>query len=283
MAQNGFRLVARNEGHGPESDSEKQMLLVDLGNDAPRDHAWATARFAIDSMAEHAALFTLLLPPETAAPQREQALLLGKQYRRLAQHIDVQGPPPPGEVRAFTRQIRDELEPIIAFKQECHDLQASGELRSLAWPLLFDHTRREAEHWEDRLGRIGSGDVTLEARDTVGFWGHVLDEHGRFVAHLLDPAEQGMVEQALRRSEGFQAATGSLLAEGGGTRPLEEVNTMLEMAEETLDFMTDTHARRPLAARDRLGRRRAAARAVRVTVPHWGASRRNRGLRGCRG
>jgi hypothetical protein len=240
MAQAGFRLVSRVPGHGPESDWERQMLLVDAGNDAPRDHAWATARFAIDCMAEHASLFALLLPPELAGAQREQALLLGRQYRRLGQHLDVHGPPPAGELRAFTRQMRDELEPIITFKQECHDQQAAGELRCLAWPLLFDHARREAEHWEDRLGRLGSGDIALEPRETVGFWGHVLDEHARFVAHLLDPAEQRMVQAVLRRGEAFQAATGSLVEEGGTVAPIAEADAVLGLAEEALDFMTET-------------------------------------------
>ncbi|MCA1811720.1 MAG: DUF2935 domain-containing protein [Halobacteriales archaeon] len=240
MAQAGFRLVARTDGQGPESDWERQMYVVAPGNDAPRDHAWATARFAIECMAEHAALFTLLLPPETAAAQRAQSLLLGKKYRRLAQHIDIVGPPPPGEVRAFTRQMRDELEPILAFTQECHDLQVSGELRSLAWPLLFDHARREAEHWDDRLGRIGSGDVTPEPRAAVGFWGHALDEHARFVAHLLDPAERQAIRQWQRRSEGFQVATGSLVEEGGRATPAGELATVLELAGEALEAMTDT-------------------------------------------
>lgn len=240
MAQAGFRLVARTDGQGPESDWEKQMYVVAPGNDAPRDHAWATARFAIECMAEHAALFTLLLPPEAAGAQRAQAILLGKQYRRLAQHIDIVGPPPAGEVRAFTRQVRDELEPILAFTQECHDLQASGELRSLAWPLLFDHARRAAEHWEDRLGRIGSGDVTLEPREAVGFWGHALDEHARFVSHLLDPTERQAIRQWQRRSEAFQAATGSLVEEGGKATPVSELATVLELADEALEAMTET-------------------------------------------
>jgi hypothetical protein len=191
-------------------------------------------------MAEHAALFVLLLPAETASPQREQAILLGKLYRGLVQQIDVQGPPPAGEVRAFTRHVRDELEPIIAFKQEAHDLQVAGELRSLAWPTLFDHTRREAEHWEDRLGRIGAGEVEVEAREAVGFWGHVLADHARFVAHLLDPAEQELVQEHLGRAEGFQQATATLVAEGGQTEASMEVNAMLEMAEETLGSMTET-------------------------------------------
>jgi Domain of unknown function (DUF2935) len=248
MAQAGFQLVARNPGHGPESDTEKQFLLVDPGNHQPRDHAWATARFAIDTLAEHAYLFALLMPPEVARPQREQALLLAKQHRRLLRRIDVQGPPAGGEVRAFTRTIRDEMRPIIEFKQECHDLQASGELRSLAWPLLFEHTRREAEHFEDRLDRIGGGDVTLDAKATVGFWGHVFDEHHRFTAHLLDPAEQTLVRSVLRRSEGFQACYKGLAGEGGDLDPASEANAMLEMAEETLDFATDT-ARKVEAAR----------------------------------
>lgn len=213
-AQEGFyvwgrkgesRMYGKLDGGKVESPYEKKMILADPTNEEPRDLAWADARFATDIMSEHAFFFTLLMPEEVAAEQRREAQAFHARYAKLFQKIEQKGPPSASEVKGFVRNLKTEIQPLIDFKEDNHRAQAKGELQSLVWPLFFDHTRREAVRWLARMEDIAQGHVELERKEVVDFWGGIMDEHARFVAHLLDPDEYELVERAFKTSDVFQA------------------------------------------------------------------------------
>lgn len=78
--------------------------------------------------------------------------------------------------------------------------QASGKLRSLAWPLFFTHTAREADRFAARLVLYNQQQVELDRREVVQFWGATMGEHSPFISHMLDPDEKHLIEQANRQA-----------------------------------------------------------------------------------
>lgn len=234
----------------PESVYEKQMLLPTMDNRQPRDLVWADARFAVDIMREHALFFDILTPKVLAPEQKEEAQAFRESFNKLFVKIAEDGPPSAGDTKGFVRALRSEIQPFIDYKEENHRAQVQGDTRTLVWPLFFDHTRREAVRWLDRMDNIADGHVDLERPEVLKFWCSIMDEHARFVAHLVDPDEYELVAKAFEASDIFQA-----LAHGktGPVRALvkqpaavvdsliknPELDAVESAAETLLDFKTE--------------------------------------------
>jgi hypothetical protein len=130
--------------------------------------------------------------------------------------------------------------------------QQEGRLHSLVWPLFFDHLRREAERWTRRLQQLGDGDAEFEQTEVAAFWNNVMEEHARFVAHLLDPDEFDLIDKAMSTSkvfrelgEGGVGGAVTALAKEPGTvvdalTDFPETSAVLSAAQEILDFKTQT-------------------------------------------
>lgn len=246
----GFVIHTRSGGTEAESAFEKPMLLPDPAERSPSLHAWADARFAVDIMAEHALFFALLMPPELAAVERAEAQAFHKTFGALLDRIEADGPPDPSALKAFAAMVVEEIKPFIDYKARLGEAQTSGALRSLVWPLFFDHTRHEAERWTRRLETLAAGESELDRSEVSIFWTEIMDEHARFVAHLLDPDEYALIETCMKTSRVFcdlhkGGATGvvSALLDEPGTvidslikNP--ETDAILSAAQTILDFKT---------------------------------------------
>jgi Domain of unknown function (DUF2935) len=188
----------------PESSVEKLVVLPKMDDQDPSDHAWADAWFAADILAEHAMFFALLMPVEVAAQERTEALQFQQTFAALHDRIAQQGPPQRSEIKGFVGQVTDQIKPFIEYKARLGEAQSTGQLRSLVWPLFFDHTRHEAERWERRLNDLSRGESAYERTEVVKFWTNVMDEHARFIAHLLDPDEVALIEKAFSTGAVFR-------------------------------------------------------------------------------
>jgi hypothetical protein len=246
-------VVHTREGDGRiEKPFEKPVILPGSDDQDPARHAWADARFATDIMAEHGLFFALLMPPEVANPERTQALRFAEDFAALHQRIDAGSPPERGDLRRFTSQVIEAMKPFIEYKATMGDAQKDGTLRSLVWPLFFDHTRHEAERWSRRLEQLGQGEPALDRKEVAAFWDNIMDEHARFVAHLLDPDEFELIEKANQASNvfaklgagGVGGAAAALAAEPGTVAQAltdnPETSAVLSAAETILDFKTKT-------------------------------------------
>lgn len=245
----GIKIHTRSGGKdlGPY---EKPVILPIPGNNDPVVHAWADARFVTDIMVEHAFFFTLLMPPEVAEKEHAEALGFNKVFTELFTRIDEGSLPQPNELKAFTNAVVEQLKPFIEYKIRLGDAQRSGKLRSLVWPLFFDHTQHEAERWVRRLEQVGEGKSEFDRAEVSKFWTNIMDEHARFVAHLLDPDEYELIETAMKTSgvfahlhEGGMGGVASALIHNPGTvvgslvqNP--ETDAILSAAETILDFKT---------------------------------------------
>jgi hypothetical protein len=244
-------VLTRTPGAGTaESAVEKVVILPKLEDRDPARHAWADARFAADILAEHALFFALLMPEELAAKERVEALQFQQSFSQLYDRIVADRPPEGSAVKSFLGPISEAIKPFIEYKARLGEAQASGKLHSLVWPLFFDHTRHEAERWERRFNDLARGDVEFERREVVPFWTNIMDEHARFVAHLLDPDEFELIEKAFSASNVFRklgddtvgGTVAALTAEPGtvvdSLAEHPEVDAVMSAVQTILDFKT---------------------------------------------
>lgn len=249
----GMKIHTRSgRGEKRAEEYEKIVILPEFDERDPVKHAWADARFATDIMAEHGLFFALLMPEELAPRERKQALRFSKVFSKM--HDKIKG----AELRkeklpSFVSVVTDEMKRFIEYKQDQHEAQMSGELRSLVWPLFFKHTQDEAERWVRRLEELAKGNSEFDRSEVVSFWTKIMEEHARFVAHLLDPDEYELIKKAESTSNVFRqfyekGETGGTLAAGlrepgtvvGSLRQNPEIDAVLSAAETILDFKTKT-------------------------------------------
>src|SRR5687768_8007114 len=248
--QGGLMTYTRSGGRELEQPYEKPVVVPTADNDDPARHAWADARFATDIMAEHALFFALLMPEELAAKERADALRFHDGFKASYERIDANGVPDRSSLRAFATGLIEEIKPFIEYKARLGEAQRTGKLRSLVWPLFFDHTRHEAERWTARLRNLGGGESEYERSEVVPFWTNIMDEHARFVAHLLDPDEFDLIDKATRTGRVFA----DLASGPGGTANAildepgvvigslvqnPEIDAVMSAAQTILDFKTE--------------------------------------------
>jgi Domain of unknown function (DUF2935) len=192
------------------------------------------------------------MPAEVAAKERGEALRFNETFNQMFQQIDADGPPDRSAVKSFAVKVNEQIKPFIAYKARLGDAQRKGQLRSLVWPLFFDHTRNEAERWTRRLDLLANGEPELERKEVVGFWSNIMEEHARFVAHLLDPDEYKLIDEAYKASRVFQnlerdslgGAAGAMAQEPGTVAKSlvqnPESDAVMSAARTILDFKTET-------------------------------------------
>jgi hypothetical protein len=233
----------------PESSYEKYVIVPKEDDKDPSKHAWADARFATDIMAEHAFFFALLMPEELAKKERKEALDFNKKFADLHKKIDSEGMPERGNLNSFVMKVVEEMKPFIEYKAKLGDAQRSGDFRSLVWPLFFDHTRHEAERWTRRLEGLARGGSEFDRSEVVAFWTNIMDEHARFVAHLLDPDEFDLIDKAMKASKDFRELSRDTMGattsrQHPGTVPRStaanpEMDAVMSAAQTILDFKTE--------------------------------------------
>jgi hypothetical protein len=153
-------------------------------------------------MAEHAKFFAMLMPGLELAAERSR---VEQFHRQFADQFEKtrSGGIDRTNYRAFNAATVEMVKPFSAFKHEMRKAQESGRLKSLVWPLFFEHTAREADRFSRRLSDLSRGNVELDRREAVDFWTRIMGEHADFVAHLLDPEESALIEKALVTSKTF--------------------------------------------------------------------------------
>jgi hypothetical protein len=227
-----FQVLTRRPGLPPESPTEKPVVVPAATDRDPGHHAWADARFATDIMAEHAVFMAMLIPPGTAEDELGQALSFANRFLTLNERIGSMPPPGRGELRGFAATVVEQMQPLIEFKFVLSEEQKSGRARTLIWPLFADHLRKEAERWTRRLTQLASGQSELDRLEVLSFWVDIMEEHARFIAHLLDPDEFALIDKAMEFSR-----TGREL-EANPAPALQNPEMAMSLVQEIIDFKT---------------------------------------------
>lgn len=213
-------------GAAPTShfDAREKPTYVPQSND-PLGFSIADNLFWNDIMMEHAMFFVQLMPgPELSGP-RGQA----EEFQRLfTRQLELSHDIKPDNFVAFNRASIDLAKRFSDYKKTMREQQASGKMRSLVWPLFFTHTAREADRFASRLDLYNRRQIELDRREVVQFWGATMGEHSAFIAHLLDPDEKLLIEQANRLEKTFRQT-------GPRNVPGDDI---MKAAREVLDFKT---------------------------------------------
>ena len=100
------------------------------------------------------------------------------------------------------------------------------------------------------MEQYSGGSSEFERSEVVPFWSNIMEEHARFVAHLLDPDETELIETCYKTSDVFQelgkgglggAASAFFRQPGTVASSLAsnpETDAVLSAAETILDFKT---------------------------------------------
>jgi hypothetical protein len=159
--------------------------------------------FWCDVMMEHASFFATLMPGADLSSQRGEA----EKFQRVFQSQYDRAKSTPIDrttYAAFNRSTVEALKPFIDYKRRMLEAQNSGKLRSLVYPMFFEHTAREAEHALRRFEKLASGDIALSYADLIDFWSEDISDHNALIAHMLDPQEQDFISEALDSSAVFK-------------------------------------------------------------------------------
>ncbi|MCG7410499.1 DUF2935 domain-containing protein [Paenibacillus sp. ACRRX] len=113
----------------------------------------------------------------------------------------------PEQIRRFNIEVYSAASHIWAFKRRVLGLVLSCQMPGANnFPLLIDHTSREANYFRNRLEQLNNGrleplpDAII---DENVFFLRIMADHAKFIGHLLDPSERQLVEQARNFSHDF--------------------------------------------------------------------------------
>jgi len=190
---------ARPQGGPP---SEKPTYLPPQGSRDPAAYSMAETLFWTDILMEHGLFFTLLMPGDELASQRNKAKEFQDTFAKRFERVRTTALQRENYVQ-FNRETIELVKPFVDWKHRMQREQEAGRLKSLVWPTFFEHTAREAERFVKRLERFNGGSVDLDRAEAIPFWAGIMGEHADFIAHLLDPAEKKLVDRALETARTF--------------------------------------------------------------------------------
>jgi hypothetical protein len=206
----------------------KPTLLPESGSQDPVAHSLAENLFWNEQLMEHATFFVMMMPGPELSAQRSQAEqfknTFGSQLQKAkAANLDR------SNYAAFNRTTVELVKPFVDFKEKMRDEQAAGRLKSLVWSTFFDHTAREAERFGKRLEQFSRGDTSINMQEAAQFWTMIMGEHADFIAHLLDPVENALIQKAMQTSSAFRQMNKSTPA---SKQPVEKA------VDDIIDFKT---------------------------------------------
>lgn len=125
---------------------------------------------------------------DTDLTRRELRLSAGEPNPRLA-----------NEIFDFNKRVIGLTRELIQFKTLVLDKMLQCRLFTYNFPLLIDHIRREAIFYTEHLERLqvrAPIDITRQILEEKAFWDRIMKEHAQFIAHLLDPTEEELIDTA---------------------------------------------------------------------------------------
>ena len=147
------------------------------------------------------------------------------------------GAPPRDLVRAveaLDRKAYRATSMLADFKSRLLTSVRSCEMFTLNYPLLIEHILREARFFMTMLVMLVKGEDIMDPRDLINkeaFWNRIMAEHSKFIAGLLDPSEQNLIDTARMFGKTFDKLT---------AEAVEATNQTLEAAKVTDESIAET-------------------------------------------
>ncbi|OMF23479.1 hypothetical protein BK133_24110 [Paenibacillus sp. FSL H8-0548] len=113
----------------------------------------------------------------------------------------------PHTIQRFNVEVHTAASHIWAFKRKVLGLILQCQLPGANnFPLLVDHTSREAFYFRNRLEQLNAGKLDPLPDAIINenvFFLRIMADHAKFIGHLLDPSERKLVDQAKQFSDDF--------------------------------------------------------------------------------
>jgi len=136
--------------------------------------------------------------------EADQFYKLFEAIETKAQNFTIQSDPK--QIQQFNIEVHNSASMIWAFKRKILGLIINCKISGNNFPLLVDHTSREAAYFANRLKELNEGKLKPQPaaiiRENV-FFLRIMADHAKFIGHLLDPSERKLVEQARDFSHDF--------------------------------------------------------------------------------
>ena len=113
----------------------------------------------------------------------------------------------PEQIRRFNSEVQQAAANIYVFKRKILGLILTCKLPGANnFPLLVDHTSREANYFRKRLIELNEGKLRplpdAIIKENV-FFLRIMADHAKFIGHLLDPSERKLIDVARNFSNDF--------------------------------------------------------------------------------
>lgn len=161
-------------------------------------------QFWLRIMKEHSLFINLGLPCDQIELKREAQnfYAIFQDLEQRAQSINCDN-----DFECFVDRVMVAVKNIFAFKRHLLHLLIECRIRGGAnYPLLIDHTSREALYFFKLLCKIRDGEMDYPVDAIVSenvFWIRIMADHLKFIRGLVDPSEREVVDQAHSLSDKF--------------------------------------------------------------------------------
>ncbi len=99
---------------------------------------------------------------------------------------------------------------LAMFKEQLLGSVRSCKMFTMNYPLLIEHILREARHFMNMLAKLLRRESINSPEDILNqelFWNRQMAEHAKFIAGLLDPSEEALMETARMFGREFDVLT----------------------------------------------------------------------------
>ncbi len=113
-------------------------------------------------------------------------------------------------VENLDRRAYQLTESLTGFKEKLLENVLSCKMFTANYPLLIDHILREARFYMNMLVMLVNGENIFNPEDLINqeaFWNRIMAEHSKFIAGLLDPSEETLIETARMFGREFDVLT----------------------------------------------------------------------------
>ncbi|HLO13081.1 MULTISPECIES: DUF2935 domain-containing protein [Neobacillus] len=141
-----------------------------------------------------------------------QLIQEANQFYRLFEHIEqtahaFTNQTDPEQIRRFNSEVQQAATNIFVFKRKVLELILTCKLPGANnFPLLVDHTSREANYFRKRLFELNEGKLNALPDAIIKenvFFLRIMADHAKFIGHLLDPSERKLIDVARNFSNDF--------------------------------------------------------------------------------
>ncbi len=150
--------------------------------------------------AERATQYYTGIPFDTRITEQEMAL--GERGSRQMSMVD--------EITELNKHSLEAVCRLIDFKRRVLADVVACRIFTVNYPLLIDHILREARLFAHLLEMLLSQKDSMNMREFIdqeAFWNRIMAEHAKFIAGLLDPTEENLIDSARMFGKQFDQLT----------------------------------------------------------------------------